>query len=111
MLRPPLPTHSKSYGDEAALPGRRRGRGAGLGQSVAALIGALNIGRVVLLGSVDRARRAVARRGPRRGLAPVAAGCSPTHADRASAGPVDNVVMLGAAALLMTRELGLVPTR
>ena len=97
-------------GDEAA---RRVVVAAGrwLGQSVAALIGALDISRIVLLGSVDRPS---ASRGSTRSATRPRAARSRLLADdtRIEIGrPVDNVVILGAAALLMTRELGLVPTR
>ena len=96
-------------GDEAA----RRvvvAAGRSLGQSIAALIGALNIGRVVLLGSVTALGEpwldAVRDEASRRSLRLLA------DETRIEIGrPVDNVVILGAAALLMTRELGLVPTR
>ena len=84
--------------------------GRSLGQSIAALIGALNIGRVVLLGSVTTLGEpwltAVRDEASRRSLRLLA------DDTRIEIGrPVDNVVILGAAALLMTRELALVPTR
>ncbi len=96
-------------GDEAA----RRvvvAAGRSLGQSIAALIGAINIGRVVLLGSVTALGEpwltAVRDEASRRSLRLLA------DETRIEIGrPVDNVVILGAAALLMTRELALVPTR
>jgi predicted NBD/HSP70 family sugar kinase len=96
-------------GDEAA----RRvvvAAGRSLGQSIAALIGAINIGRVVLLGSVTTLGEpwlsAVRDEASRRSLRLLA------DETRIEIGrPVDNVVILGAAALLMTRELALVPTR
>jgi predicted NBD/HSP70 family sugar kinase len=84
--------------------------GRSLGQSVAALIGALNIRRVVLLGSVTTLGEpwltAVRDEASRRSLRLLA---DDTRIDIGR--PVDNVVILGAAALLMTRELALVPTR
>jgi predicted NBD/HSP70 family sugar kinase len=84
--------------------------GRSLGQSIAALIGAINIGRVVLLGSVTALGEpwltAVRDEASRRSLRLLA------DDTRIEIGrPVDNVVILGAAALLMTRELALVPTR
>jgi predicted NBD/HSP70 family sugar kinase len=84
--------------------------GRSLGQSIAALIGAINIGRVVLLGSVTTLGEpwlsAVRDEASRRSLRLLA------DETRIEIGrPVDNVVILGAAALLMTRELALVPTR
>ena len=96
-------------GDEAA----RRvvvAAGRALGRSIAALIGALNIGRVVLLGSVTALGEpwltAVRDEASRRSLKLLA------DDTRIEIGrPADNVVILGAAALLMTRELALVPTR
>ena len=84
--------------------------GRSLGQSIAALIGALNISRVVLLGSVTTLGEpwltAVRDEASRRSLRLLA---DDTRIDIGR--PVDNVVILGAAALLMTRELALVPTR
>jgi N-acetylglucosamine repressor len=84
--------------------------GRALGRSVAALIGALNIGRIVLLGSVtalgDPWLAAVRDEASRRSLGLLA------DDTRIEIGrPVDNVVILGAAALLVTHELALVPTR
>jgi predicted NBD/HSP70 family sugar kinase len=84
--------------------------GRWLGQSIAALIGAINIGRVVLLGSVTTLGEpwlnAVRDEASRRSLRLLA------DETRIEIGrPADNVVILGAAALLMTRELALVPTR
>ena len=74
------------------------------------MIGALNISRVVLLGSVTTLGEpwltAVRDEASRRSLRLLA---DDTRIDIGR--PVDNVVILGAAALLMTRELALVPTR
>lgn len=84
--------------------------GRSLGQSIAALIGALNVNRFVLLGSVtilgEPWLAAVRSEAERRSLGLLAA------QTRIEIGhPAHNVVLLGAAALLMTRELGLVPAR
>ena len=97
-------------GDEDA---RRIAVAAGrwLGRAVAALIGTLDIRHVVLLGCVTAPRRAVARRGPRRGRRGGRSACSPDETRIEVGGAAENVVLLGASALLMTRELGLVPAR
>lgn len=96
-------------GDEEA---RRIVVGAGrrLGQALAGLIGTLNVERIVLLGSVTALGEpwleAVRSEAARRSLALLASG---TRIDIGRT--ADNVVLLGAAALLMTRELSLVPVR
>ena len=97
--RRPWTTATRPPAGSSSRPGRW------LGQSVAALIGALNISRVVLLGSVTTLGEpwltAVRDEASRRSLALLA---DDTRIDIGR--PVDNVVILGAAALLMTRELG-----
>ena len=96
-------------GDEEA---RRIAVAAGrwLGRAVAALIGTLDIRHVVLLGSVthlgDPWLEAVRDEASRRAL---------TLLSRETrievGGAAEDTVLLGASALLMTRELGLVPAR
>ena len=83
--------------------------GRALGRSVAGLIGALNVNRILLLGSVPElgdawldAVRDEASARPRNARR--------RHPDR-SGRSADDVVMLGASALLITRELDLVPRR
>jgi predicted NBD/HSP70 family sugar kinase len=81
-----------------------------LGRAVAALIGALNVNRIVVLGSVaalgEQWLSAVRDEAARRSLGMLADGT------RIEIGRTDeDVVVLGASALLMTRELGLVPSR
>ncbi len=81
-----------------------------LGQAVAGLIGALNVQQIVLLGSVatlgDPWLEAVRDEATRRSLA-LLAGSTRIELGRTE----EDVVVLGASALLMTRELGLVPAR
>jgi predicted NBD/HSP70 family sugar kinase len=84
--------------------------GRWLGRSVAALIGALDVRHVVLLGSVTRLGDpwldAVRDEATRRALGLL------THDLRLEVGgPAEDVVLLGASALLLSRELGLVPAR
>jgi N-acetylglucosamine repressor len=96
-------------GDEAA---RRIVVAAGrwLGRSIAALIGTLDVHEVVLIGSVttlgdpwlDAVRDEAARR---------AFGLLAQQTRIEIGGAPDDVVLLGASALLMSRELGLVPAR
>ena len=96
-------------GDEEA---RRIAAAAGrwLGRAVAALIGTLDVRHVVLLGNVthlgDPWLDAVRDEAGRRAL---------TLLSRETrievGGAAEDTVLLGASALLMTRELGLVPTR
>jgi predicted NBD/HSP70 family sugar kinase len=87
-----------------------RAAGRALGYAVAALIGALNVRRVVLLGAVATLGEpwlaAVRDEAQRRSLGLLA---RDTEIDLGST--AEDVVILGASALLMTRELGLVPTR
>ncbi len=96
-------------GDEAA---RQAVVAAGrfLGQAIAGLIGALNIERIVLLGSVASLGQpwldAVRDEASRRSLG-LLAGDTRIELGRTA----EDVVVLGASALLMTRELGLVPAR
>jgi N-acetylglucosamine repressor len=96
-------------GDETA---RRIVVGAArpLGQVIAAVIGLLNIRRIVLLGSVaelgDPWIAAVRDEAARRSLGLLSEGTT-IELGR----PREHPVVLGASALLMTRELGLVPVR
>jgi predicted NBD/HSP70 family sugar kinase len=95
-------------GDEAT---RRIAVAAGrfLGQAVASLIGALNVNQIVLLGAVaalgEPWLEAVRDEARRRSLALLNAGT------QIELGRTEYDVVLGASALLMTRELGLVPVR
>lgn len=96
-------------GDDAALA-IVRAAGRQLGRAVAGLIGLVNIRRVVLLGSVaslgEPWLEAVRDEARRRSLGLLA---DDTQIDL---GRMDeDVVILGASALLLTRELGLVPAR
>ena len=85
------------------------GAGRFLGQAVAALIGALNIGQIVLIGAVAALGEpwldAVRDEARRRSLGLL------TDETRIDLGRTEHDVVLGASALLMTRELGLVPVR
>ena len=96
-------------GDEAA---RRIAVSAGrsIGQAVAALIGVLDIERVVLHGSVailgEPWLRAVRDEARRRSLPLLARDVSIEIAE-----PLDDPVVMGASALLLTAELGLALTR
>ncbi len=96
-------------GDEAALP-IVRSAGRFLGQAVAGLIGALNVQRIVLLGAMaglgEPWLSAVRDEAARRSLA-LLAGATAIELGRTE----EDVVILGACALLVTRELGLVPAR
>jgi N-acetylglucosamine repressor len=80
-----------------------------LGQAVAALIGALNIGQIVLIGAVaalgEPWLEAVQDEARRRSLGLL------TDETRIDLGRTEHDVVLGASALLMTRELGLAPVR
>ena len=84
--------------------------GRALGQAVAGLIGALNVHRIVLLGSVTALGEpwlsAVRDEAARRSLGMLA-----RQTGIELAGMADDDVVLGASALLLTRELGLVPVR
>jgi predicted NBD/HSP70 family sugar kinase len=81
-----------------------------LGEAVAGLIGALNIERIVLIGSVaalgDTWLEAVRDEAARRSLALLG---SRTRIELGRTS--EHEVVLGASALLMSRELGLVPVR
>src|SRR5690349_15128792 len=96
-------------GDEEA---RRVAVAAGrwLGRAVAALIGTLDIRHVVLLGSVthlgDPWLDAVRDEAARRALTLLS-----RETNIEVGGAAEDTVLLGASALLMTRELGLVPAR
>jgi N-acetylglucosamine repressor len=80
-----------------------------LGQAVAGLIGALNVNQIVLLGAVATLGEpwlaAVRDEAHRRSLGLISSGT------RIELGRTEHDVVLGASALLMTRELGLVPVR
>ena len=84
--------------------------GRALGRAVAGLIGALNVHRIVLLGSVAGLGEpwlgAVRDEAARRSLGMLA-----RQTGIELAGMADDDVVLGASALLLTRELGLVPVR
>jgi N-acetylglucosamine repressor len=96
-------------GDEEA---RRVAAAAGrwLGRAVAALIGTLDIRHVVLLGNVthlgDPWLDAVRDEAARRALTLLS-----RETNIEVGGAAEDTVLLGASALLMTRELGLVPAR
>ena len=96
-------------GDEDA---RRIAVAAGrwLGRTVAALIGTLDVRHVVLLGSVthlgDPWLEAVRDEAARRAL-----GLLARETRIEIGGAAEDTVLLGASALLITRELGLVPAR
>jgi predicted NBD/HSP70 family sugar kinase len=96
-------------GDE---PARRIAVAAGrwLGRAIAALIGTLDIHHVVLLGSVtelgDPWLEAVRDEASRRAL-----GLLARETRIVAGGRAEDVVLLGASALLLSRELGLVPAR
>jgi predicted NBD/HSP70 family sugar kinase len=80
--------------------------GAALGRAIAAVIGVLDVQRIVLLGPVtelgDPWLRAVRREATGRALAPLA-----DEIDISLGRPTTNVVIRGASALLVARELGL----
>ena len=80
--------------------------GAALGRSIAGLIGALDVQRIVVLGPVTELGEpwiaAVRREATTRALAPLAA-----DIEIDVARPTTNVVIRGASALLVARELGL----
>ncbi len=80
--------------------------GAALGRAIAGLIGALDVQRIVLLGPVTDLGApwldAVRREAGSRALALLA-----DDVDIAVARPTTNVVIRGASALLVARELGL----
>jgi len=82
------------------------GAGAALGRAIAALIGALDVQRIVLIGPVtdlgDRWLAAVRREARDRALAPLA-----DDVEISIGRPTTNVVVRGASALLVARELGL----
>jgi predicted NBD/HSP70 family sugar kinase len=96
-------------GDELAL-GVVRSAGRALGAAIASLTGALDVRRIVVLGSATvlgepwlEAMRDEARR---RTLATLA-----RDAEIVNGGPADDAVLLGICALLLTRELGLTVRR
>ena len=84
--------------------------GRWLGRTVAALIGTLDVRHVVLLGSVthlgDPWLEAVRDEAARRAL-----GLLARETRIEVGGAAEDTVLLGASALLMIRELGLVPAR
>ena len=76
-------------------------------RAIADLTGALDVRHITLVGTVDRPRRAVVRgRSARKptGAASAATGRETTIVD---GGTGEDVTLLGACALLLTRELGL----
>lgn len=96
--------------DDEAATALVRVAGRHMGRAVAGLIGTLNVERIVLLGSVASLGgpwlQAVRDEASRRSLA-LLAGNTRIELGRTE----EDVVLLGASALLMTRELGLVPAR
>ncbi len=100
---------SAAAGDELAL-GVVRAAGRALGAAVASLTGALDVRRIVVLGSATvlgepwfEAIRDEARQRPLSTLA--------RDTEVVNGGPADDAVLLGACALLLTRELGLTVRR
>jgi predicted NBD/HSP70 family sugar kinase len=96
-------------GDELAL-GVVRSAGRALGAAIASLTGALDVRRIVVLGSATvlgepwlEAMRDEARR---RTLATLA-----RETEIVNGGPAEDAVLLGTCALLLTRELGLTVRR
>jgi N-acetylglucosamine repressor len=96
-------------GDEDAL-GVVRPAGRALGTAVASLTGALDIRRIVVLGSAtvlgEPWLEAMRDEAQRRTLATLA-----RDTDVVNGGPADDAVLLGTCALLLTRELGLTVRR
>jgi predicted NBD/HSP70 family sugar kinase len=84
--------------------------GRALGRAIAGLIGTLNVERIVLLGRVTVLGEpwldAVRDEARRRSLGPLV-----EHTSIELGSADDDIVMLGSSALLMTRELDLVPRR
>jgi predicted NBD/HSP70 family sugar kinase len=102
-------TQAASEGDELAL-GVVRSAGRALGAAIASLTGALDVRRIVVLGSATvlgepwlEAMRDEARR---RTLATLA-----RETEIVNGGLADDAVLLGTCALLLTRELGLTVRR
>jgi N-acetylglucosamine repressor len=96
-------------GDETAL-GVVRSAGRALGAAVASLTGALDVRRIVLLGSAtvlgEPWLEAIRDEASRRTLATLA-----RETEIVNGGTGDDVVLLGTCALLLTRELGLTVRR
>jgi predicted NBD/HSP70 family sugar kinase len=98
--------------DDGDEPTRRVVVAAGrwLGRAVAGVVGTLDVHHVVLLGSVTTLGRpwldAVRDEATRRAL-----GLLTRETTIEIGGAADDVVLLGASALLLSRELGLVPAR
>jgi predicted NBD/HSP70 family sugar kinase len=96
-------------GDELAL-GVVRTAGRALGGAIAGLTGALDIRRIVVLGSAtvlgEPWLEAIRDEAGRRTLATLA-----RETEIVSGGPGDDAVLLGTCALLLTRELGLTVRR
>jgi predicted NBD/HSP70 family sugar kinase len=100
---------SAAAGDEMAL-GVARSGGRALGGAIAALTGALDVRRIVLLGTAtvlgEPWLEAVRDEAQRRTLATLA-----RETEIVSGGTGDDAVLLGMCALLLTRELGLTVRR
>ena len=100
---------SAAAGDELAL-GVVRAAGRALGAAVASLRGALDVRRIVILGSAtvlgEPWLEAIRDEARRRTLATLA-----RDTEVVNGGPADDAVLLGACALLLTRELGLTVRR
>ncbi len=100
---------SAADGDELAL-GVVRSAGRALGAAVASLTGALDVRRIVVLGSAtilgEPWLEAIRDEARRRTLATLA-----RDAEIVNGGPADDAVLLGTCAMLLTRELGLTVRR
>ncbi|MEX1168507.1 MAG: ROK family transcriptional regulator [Chloroflexota bacterium] len=96
-------------GDELAL-GVVRSAGRALGAAIASLTGALDVRRIVVLGSAtvlgEPWLEAMRDEAQRRTLATLA-----RDTEIVNGGPADDAVLLGTCALLLTRELGLTVRR
>jgi len=101
--------NSAAGGDELAL-GVVRSAGRALGGAIASLTGALDIRRIVVLGSATVLGEpwfsAMRDEASRRTLATLA-----RETEIVDGGPGDDAVLLGTCALLLTRELGLTVRR
>jgi predicted NBD/HSP70 family sugar kinase len=96
-------------GDELSL-GVVRSAGRALGAAIASLTGALDVRRIVVLGSAtvlgEPWLEAIRDEAGRRTLATLA-----RDTEIVNGGPADDAVLLGTCALLLTRELGLTVQR
>ncbi len=96
-------------GDELAL-GIVRSAGRALGAAIASLTGALDVRRIVVLGSAtvlgEPWLEAIRDEAQRRTLATLA-----RETEVVNGGPADDAVLLGTCAMLLTRELGLTVRR